>query len=74
MQLFLLEVGYQKWAKVHSTNNKYSNMTSNVAECLNSMIISIRELPICTMIESLRALIQKWSWKNKNEANGTRQN
>lgn len=71
VQLFLEQVGYEKWAKVYSTNNRYSNMTSNVAESLNSVITSIRELPICTMLESLRGLIQKWSWKNRNEANAT---
>ncbi|KAK1372768.1 hypothetical protein POM88_028961 [Heracleum sosnowskyi] len=46
-------------------------MTSNVAEYLNSVTMSIRELPICTLLESLRALIQKWSWRNRNEANAT---
>nr|XP_017245417.1 PREDICTED: uncharacterized protein LOC108217078 [Daucus carota subsp. sativus] len=71
VQLFLEEIGYEKWSKVHSTNNRYSNMTSNVAESLNSVIISIRELPICTMLESLRSLIQKWSWRNRNEATAT---
>ncbi|XP_074350442.1 uncharacterized protein LOC141689848 [Apium graveolens] len=53
VQLYLQEIGYEKWAKVYSTNNRYSNMTSNVAESLNSVITSIRELPIYTMLESL---------------------
>lgn len=68
---FLEEVGYNKWARVHSPSNRYSNLTSNIAESLNSVIIAIRELPICTMLESLRALIQKWSWSNRNTANAT---
>lgn len=68
---YLQQVGYDKWAKVHSPFNRYSNMTSNVAESLNSVIISIRELPICTMVESLRSLIQQWSWRNRNEAVAT---
>lgn len=68
---FLVEVGYDKWARVHSPNNRYSNLTSNIAESLNSVIIAIRELPICTMLESLRSLIQKWSWSNRNIANAT---
>ncbi|KAK1380364.1 hypothetical protein POM88_027108 [Heracleum sosnowskyi] len=46
-------------------------MTSNVAESLNYVTMSIRELLICTLLESLRALIQKWSWRNRNEANAT---
>ncbi|XP_074322076.1 uncharacterized protein LOC141659199 [Apium graveolens] len=71
VQLYLQEIGYKKWAKVYSTNNRYSNMTSNVAESLNFVITSIRELPICTMLESLRGLIQQWSWKNRHEATST---
>ncbi|KAK1395260.1 hypothetical protein POM88_014316 [Heracleum sosnowskyi] len=71
VQVYLEDVGYEKWVKVYSGNNRYSNMTSNVAESLNSVTMSIRELPICTMLESLRALIQKWSWRNRNEANAT---
>ncbi|KAK1399127.1 SWIM-type domain-containing protein [Heracleum sosnowskyi] len=71
VHVILEEVGYDKWAKVYSLNNRYSNMTSNVAESLNSVTMSIRELPICTMLESLRALVQKWSWRNRNEANAT---
>ncbi|KAK1367646.1 hypothetical protein POM88_033738 [Heracleum sosnowskyi] len=71
VQVYLEDVGYEKWAKVYSGNNRYSNMTSNVAESLNSVTMSIRQLPICTMLESLRALIQKWSWRNRNEANAT---
>ncbi|KAK1365838.1 hypothetical protein POM88_041399 [Heracleum sosnowskyi] len=71
VHVFLEEVGYDKWAKVYSLNNRYSNMTSNVAESLNFVTVSIRELPICTMLESLRVLEQKWSWRNRNEANAT---
>ncbi|XP_074337252.1 uncharacterized protein LOC141674443 [Apium graveolens] len=43
---FLEEVGYEKWSKVYSPNNRYSNMTSNLAESLNSVTMSIRELPV----------------------------
>ncbi|XP_074367458.1 uncharacterized protein LOC141707911 [Apium graveolens] len=71
IRIFLEKVGYDKWARVLSPNNKYSNLTSDIAESLNSVIIAIRELPICTMLESLRALIQKWSWRNTNIANST---
>ncbi|KAK1354916.1 hypothetical protein POM88_048172 [Heracleum sosnowskyi] len=31
----------------------------------------VGELPICTMLESLRALVQKWSYSNMNTANAT---
>ncbi|XP_074347223.1 uncharacterized protein LOC141686060 [Apium graveolens] len=46
IRIFLEEVGYDKWARVHSPNNKYSNLTSNIAESLIYVIIAIRELPV----------------------------
>ncbi|XP_030506070.2 uncharacterized protein LOC115720985 [Cannabis sativa] len=65
---YLQEIGYEKWAQVHSQNNRYSNMASNLAESLNSLIVAVRELPICTMVECLRSLVQEWSCKNRNIA------
>ncbi|XP_074352889.1 uncharacterized protein LOC141692044 [Apium graveolens] len=37
IRTFLEEVGYDKWARVHSPNNRYSNLTSSIAESLNSV-------------------------------------
>ncbi|XP_062075860.1 uncharacterized protein LOC133779986 [Humulus lupulus] len=68
---YLQQIGYHKWARIHSPTNRYSNMTSNTAESLNSAIVAVRELPICTMLECLRALVQRWSWTNRNIANAT---
>ncbi|XP_062089445.1 uncharacterized protein LOC133795978 [Humulus lupulus] len=68
---YLQQIGYHKWARIQSPTNRYSNMTSNTAESLNSAIVAVRELPICTMLECLRALVQRWSWTNRNIANAT---
>ncbi|KAM6545845.1 hypothetical protein CsatB_026581 [Cannabis sativa] len=57
LQPYLQEIGYHKWARVHSLNNRYSIMTSNIVESLNSAILAIRELPICTMLECFRGLV-----------------
>ncbi|XP_062117636.1 uncharacterized protein LOC133831380 [Humulus lupulus] len=67
----LQQIGYHKWARIHSPNNRYSNMTSNIVESLNYAIVVVRELPICTMLGCLRALVQQWSWTNRNIANST---
>lgn len=69
---YLEEIGYKKWTRIHSTNNRYSNMTSNIAESLNAAIVAVRELPVCTMLECLRALVQQWSWNNRKIANDTK--
>ncbi|XP_062103307.1 uncharacterized protein LOC133814353 [Humulus lupulus] len=71
LQPYLQNIGYNRWARVHSPHNRYSNMTSNIAESLNSAIVVVRELPICTMLEGLRGLVQQWSWTNRKIANAT---
>ncbi|XP_062086749.1 uncharacterized protein LOC133792994 [Humulus lupulus] len=71
LQPYLQNIGYDRWARVHSPHNRYSNMTSNIVESLNSPIVAVRELPICTMLECLRGLVQQWSWTNRKIANAT---
>ena len=43
-------------------------MTSKIAESLNSAIKNARELPIITLLEYLRGLMQEWTSNNKNIA------
>ena len=49
--------GYQKWARVHSVNNRYHVMTSNIAESINATIKCARELSVTTLLEYLRSLV-----------------
>ncbi|XP_050211779.1 uncharacterized protein LOC126661941 [Mercurialis annua] len=62
---YLNDVGFEKWTTLYSTNNRYSTMTSNIAESLNATNIAARELPITTMLEFLRSLVQKWTHANR---------
>ncbi|XP_062107863.1 uncharacterized protein LOC133818811 [Humulus lupulus] len=71
LQPYLQNIGYDRWARVHSPHNRYSNMTSNIAESLNSAIVAVRELPICTILKCLRGLVQQWSWTNRKIENAT---
>ncbi|XP_060962130.1 uncharacterized protein LOC133032268 [Cannabis sativa] len=57
--------------KYHCKNNRYSTMTSNIAESLNAANLAARELPITTLMESLRALIQQWTYTNRKKAQKT---
>ncbi|XP_060965312.1 uncharacterized protein LOC133034276 [Cannabis sativa] len=65
------KVGLEKWTRLYSSNKRYSTLTSNIAESVNSALKEIRELPIGTLLECLRCLVQKWSWENKNRALST---
>ncbi|XP_062112481.1 uncharacterized protein LOC133823641 [Humulus lupulus] len=65
------EVKYEKWARIHSKSRRYAAMTSNIAESINAALKEMRELPVTTLLECLRNLIQKWSYNNKKEAEAT---
>uniref|UniRef100_A0A803PIB8 MULE transposase domain-containing protein n=1 Tax=Cannabis sativa TaxID=3483 RepID=A0A803PIB8_CANSA len=52
------EVGYEKWIRVFSPNKRYSTMTSNIAESINSALMAARELPVGTLVEALRCLVE----------------
>ncbi|XP_062085620.1 uncharacterized protein LOC133791718 [Humulus lupulus] len=71
-----LNINFVKAAKAyrsrcHAPTRRYTMMTSNIAESINAALKAARMLPITTMMEGLRSLVQKWVWKNGNEANGT---
>ncbi|XP_055962166.1 uncharacterized protein LOC130015647 [Mercurialis annua] len=68
---YLVGVGLEKWARAYSTENRYWTMTSNIAESFNAAIKSARELPVATLLEYLRVLVQEWSYKNRNIASYT---
>ncbi|XP_062088805.1 uncharacterized protein LOC133795368 [Humulus lupulus] len=62
------EVGLEKCTRLYSNNNRYSTMTSNIAESINLAIKEVRELPVTPLVEALRSLVQEWYLKNKNIA------
>ncbi|KAM6595486.1 hypothetical protein CsatA_006010 [Cannabis sativa] len=71
VRLYLQQVGYHKWSRYHCKNNRYSTMTSNISESLNAANLAARELPITTLMESLRALIQQWTYTNRKKTQKT---
>ncbi|KAM6569939.1 hypothetical protein CsatB_017924 [Cannabis sativa] len=46
-------------------------MTSNISESLNAANLVSRELPITTLLECLRALVQQWTHTNRTKAHNT---
>ena len=43
-------------------------MTTNISESLNFVVLKARELPICSMLEVLRMMLQRWFFERRNEA------
>ncbi|XP_062112630.1 uncharacterized protein LOC133823796 [Humulus lupulus] len=68
---YLEKAKYETWARSYSPTKRYTMMTSNIAESLNTTLKAARNLPIDILVECLRSLVQKWVWNNSNNANGT---
>ncbi|KAK3212227.1 hypothetical protein Dsin_016933 [Dipteronia sinensis] len=65
----LLEVGIEKFSCAHSPKKRYHMMTTNIFESINSCLLAIRKLPITSIAEFIRGLLQRFKVDDKwNEA------
>ncbi|VFQ88336.1 unnamed protein product [Cuscuta campestris] len=51
IQPYLARIGFSKWSQAESANNRYSIMTSNNVESMNSVDASACEYPIAQLID-----------------------
>ncbi|XP_057779918.1 uncharacterized protein LOC130998521 [Salvia miltiorrhiza] len=56
----LMQVGPERWARSKCPVRRYSFLTSNIAKSFNSRLLWARRLPICSMVEAIRHIIEKW--------------
>ncbi|XP_070043004.1 uncharacterized protein [Nicotiana tomentosiformis] len=56
---------YEKWAKLYAPVNRGWIMTSNIAESINSALVSARELPIYDFLEEVRKIFGRWNCINR---------
>ncbi|XP_057802984.1 uncharacterized protein LOC131018277 [Salvia miltiorrhiza] len=56
----LLRVGPEKWARSQCPVSRYSFLTSNAAESFNARLLWARRLPICSMLEAVRLVVEQW--------------
>ena len=49
-----------QWARSQCPVRRFSFMTSNAAEVLNSRLLDARRLPICSMLEAFRHIVEQW--------------
>ncbi|XP_049372592.1 uncharacterized protein LOC125837536 [Solanum verrucosum] len=66
---YLLNIGYNKWSRVHAEVNRTWMMTSNIAESVNSRTRHAKFLTVLHLLEFMRQLVQKWN--NNNRSNAT---
>ncbi|KAK3198048.1 hypothetical protein Dsin_021463 [Dipteronia sinensis] len=56
----LIQVGIEKFSRVHSPRKRYHMMTTNIAESINFCLLAIRKLLITSITEFIRDLLQRW--------------
>ncbi|KAK3212885.1 hypothetical protein Dsin_017591 [Dipteronia sinensis] len=52
--------GPHKWSHVHCPQRRYMVMTTNVAECINSCLKFSQQLPMLTLADFIRNMLQCW--------------
>ncbi|XP_038875106.1 uncharacterized protein LOC120071190 [Benincasa hispida] len=57
---YLKDAYIQRWACCYQSGNRYNNMTNNSVECFNAIIKEARVLPITSLLEYIRDLLQCW--------------
>ncbi|KAH6770984.1 hypothetical protein C2S52_015787 [Perilla frutescens var. hirtella] len=56
----LCDIGAQRWSRSQCPVRRFSFMTSNAAETLNARLLWARRLPICSLLEVYRSIVEKW--------------
>ncbi|KAK2661386.1 hypothetical protein Ddye_007919 [Dipteronia dyeriana] len=57
---YVIDAGPHKWSRVHFLDKRYRVVTINAAECINSCLKFARQLPILTLAEFIRNMLQHW--------------
>ncbi|KAH6769130.1 hypothetical protein C2S51_014466 [Perilla frutescens var. frutescens] len=55
-----MDIGPERWARSKCPVRRYGFLTSNAAEILNVRLLWARRLPICSLIECIRHVIEQW--------------
>jgi hypothetical protein len=64
----LVQAGIEKFSRAHSPKKRYHMMTTNIAESINSCLLAIRKLPITSIAEFIRDLLQRWFHDRRRNA------
>ncbi|XP_070002290.1 uncharacterized protein [Nicotiana sylvestris] len=68
VKIYLMDIGYDKWSRAHSKENRTMTMTSNIAESVNAANKHARDLPVVNLLDFMTTLIQKWNYTNRKDA------
>ncbi|XP_018460264.2 uncharacterized protein LOC108831203 [Raphanus sativus] len=65
---YLEDSDFRKWARCYAPTNRYNIMTTNIAESLNSMLKMPRELPVISLLETIRLTLTTWFFERREAA------
>lgn len=68
----VMEIGLDKITRAYCPKNRYRMMSTQLAECMNSVLVDLRKLPIAALAEQIRDMMQKWFHKRRTFANRLR--
>ncbi|XP_047179213.1 uncharacterized protein LOC124846045 [Vigna umbellata] len=63
------KIPLQKWSQAFDGGRRYGHMTTNLAECTNSILKGARSLPICALIRTTFERTQSWFVERGLKAN-----
>ncbi|KAL6523515.1 hypothetical protein OROGR_017118 [Orobanche gracilis] len=69
----LMSVGPPKWARSMCPVRRYSFLTSNAAESFNKTLLWAQRLPICSLVEAVRLVLENWFDDRRQKAARDRQ-
>ncbi|KAH1122013.1 hypothetical protein J1N35_005173 [Gossypium stocksii] len=68
---YLCNIPFEQWTQVYNGGLRYGHMTSNLAECINSVLKGTRHLPITSFVREayfyLAALFSKLAASYKGQ-------
>ncbi|KAK3221291.1 hypothetical protein Dsin_008316 [Dipteronia sinensis] len=63
-----MRVGPHRWSRAYCPVRRYQGMTLNIVECMNNCLRYARQLPITTLVEYIRDMMQKWFHERRDAA------
>ncbi|GKD28048.1 transposase, MuDR, MULE transposase domain protein [Tanacetum coccineum] len=67
----LVEAGVEKWSRAKCTANRYNYMTSNFVESINALTKTVRKIPITSLMDWFRQLLQDWYYERRQKYEDT---
>lgn len=67
IRTYIYDTSYSKWSRAYSTCKQIWTMTSNIAELWNNVNMIERRLPVISLLEFMRARVQRWIHKNNEK-------